>query len=558
MSGCGGRDVWMALRTPRRLLIASGGVARRHLWLGAAALTAACLCVFSALTVGVLWHPDGTDYAQIARELTEGHGFTSRQAIYALHLRFLKVHGLLWGDWPSLHRFPLPSLALAACFLVMGAGVSAVLAYGIAFQAATSALIFVWTRRAVGLAPAIVVVLLFSFNGAVMETGCQGLAEPVGMFFFTLSLFSAWRGLSDGRVRLQFWSGVALGLATLGRTDVVVAAPFLLLGIAVGIWRNTPRSKRPWGELGRRGGLFLVGIIVVLSPWLVRNLRMAGSPTFSLHSYFLLPAGTLPPATGDKWDVSLGWVSDFTPPLEYVRSHPGRVWRKWKHNAGLLLDDYPTLGGIRFLPVVSLLGLAMPVGRRMRGIAWLLFLSFAAHAALVCLTDKYMPRYHYYFLPSMLVVGVGVVWQALGRIPRHGARVAVLFLLVPVAVDAAQISEAARRARVWSSFVDDEELDFIRTHVDEDGVVFSDVSWAVTWATERRSIRSHYDRRPDGTLTLAVVRLNDEFLPIDAVYLKFVAARTRRAHQHLKEDPRFNELFPHQHRFPDGAVVYYR
>ena len=110
----------------------------RHLWLGAGAVTAACLCTFAAVAVDGLSRPDGFDYAQIGRELAEGRGFSSRQAIYALHLRFLKEHDLLQAPWPNLHRFPLPSLTMAALFLVLGAGVPAVLTYGIGFHVATS------------------------------------------------------------------------------------------------------------------------------------------------------------------------------------------------------------------------------------------------------------------------------------------------------------------------------------------------------------------------------------------------------------------------------------
>ena len=65
----------------------------------------------------------------------------SRQAIYMLHLRFLKEHELLQADWPNLHRFPLPSLVMAGCFLVLGVGVPAVLTYGIGFHVATSMLL---------------------------------------------------------------------------------------------------------------------------------------------------------------------------------------------------------------------------------------------------------------------------------------------------------------------------------------------------------------------------------------------------------------------------------
>ncbi len=63
--------------------------------LGAGLFTAIVLSVLVGGSAQDLWHKDGLDYAQIAREIAEGHGFTSRQAIYALHLRFLEQRDLL-------------------------------------------------------------------------------------------------------------------------------------------------------------------------------------------------------------------------------------------------------------------------------------------------------------------------------------------------------------------------------------------------------------------------------------------------------------------------------
>ena len=70
-------------------------------------LSGLVLAGLAGFTVERIWHNDGLDYAQIAREVADGHGMSSRQAIYALHLRFLADHGLLDEPWPNLHRFPL-------------------------------------------------------------------------------------------------------------------------------------------------------------------------------------------------------------------------------------------------------------------------------------------------------------------------------------------------------------------------------------------------------------------------------------------------------------------
>jgi hypothetical protein len=91
-------------------------------------------------------------------------------------------------------------------------------------------------------------------------------------------------------------------------------------------------------------------------------------------------------------------------------------------------------------------------------------------------------------------------------------------------------------------------------------VIFSDQSDAVAWLADRKSIRLHFDRLPNGDPTLAALRFDDEFLPIEGVYL------SRRAlmhlpepiHAELRQGSRLRELFPNRHAFEDGSTFYYR
>lgn len=530
----------------------------RPLWLGAGVLTAACLLCFVWVTDDGLSRPDGFDYAQIARELVEGRGFASRQAIYALHLRFLEDHRLLHEDWPNLHRFPLPSLVMAGWFLIAGVGSFAVAAYGMAFHVATSILLFEWTRRAVGVAPAVAAAVLFSVNGPVLETGVSGLAEPAVMFFFTLALFLLWRASEATGLAWPLASGAALGLAVLSRTNTLIALPVFGAALCVPLFARGPDRPRPWREVSLRVAALVLGTLVVVSPWLIRNWTVAGSPMFSLHSYFLLPSGTLPPEEGDKWDVTLPWVSDFESPLEYGRVHPDRVQEKWTRHLGKFLAYYPSLVGIRGLPLIALLGLFVSAGRGLRPVGWVLFGSVALNALVVSLGDHFMPRYHYQALPGMVLLGVGATWTLLGRLGRPRVRLGALAAAVVLMVDIGGIQAATRYVDEGAGRVGRADMEFVRARTSDESVVFSDVSWVVTWETGRRSVRAHFDRRADGAPTLSVRRFNDEFLPVDGVYLRFLDRRTRLAHRTLRSDPWFREAFPNRHRFPSGAVFYWR
>jgi 4-amino-4-deoxy-L-arabinose transferase-like glycosyltransferase len=514
----------------------------------AAAFTACVLAAFAASSIQGLWRPDAFDYAQIARELYAGNGFTSRQAIYLLHLEFLAERGGLDGAWPTLHRFPLPSLAIAACYAVMGVGVAAVVAYGIVFHALTSGLVFAWGRAASGLPVACAATLLVTFNAAMLETAPSGLAEPPVIFFFTLSLYGLWLGREREGVGPALLSGAALGLAALARTNALFAAPVFLWVLA---------SRRRQRELG----IWCLALLVVLAPWLVRNTLVAGSPFFSLHSYFLLPAGTLP--DGWKWDLGQRWVREFVPPLQFVLENPGPVFAKWSTNLMGLLRDAPTLAETLGLPLVALAALLpLSPARGLRRPAQVLFGGFVLNAAFVSFTDIYFDKYYYLYLPGLALLASAFVWNALGRIETPSARGSAFVACVLVMANLPAVLAAGDSVRRQRARFDSAQLEFVRDHTDEAAIVMSDFSYAVTWATGRRSVRTHYDRLPDGATILATGWIEDHYLPIDAVYLsrEFTAGpgRSRTLRDTLERDARFRASFPVVHRFPDGALFFAR
>jgi len=519
--------------------------------------TALALSVFAVIAVDGLWRPDAFDYAQIARELVAGNGFASRQIIYELHLRFLETHGLLDGSWPNLHRFPLPSAAMAAWFLLVGVGDRAVVLYGVLFHALTSGLLFVWAQRAVGLPAAIATSLLFTANGVMLETGCAGLAEPPAMFFFTLSLFCLWRPNDLVRPRRELWAGATLALASLARTGVVTSLPAFLLGMIFG-----HRSAPDRGLRARASARFLLGFVLTMSPWLLRNQVVAGSPLFSLHSYFLLPAGTGDMAAGsvDKWDASLPWVRDFVSPVDFAWQHRNELWKKWRRNTSDLLHDYPAFGGTRLLPLLAPAAMWVFVGHDLHRIAWIVGGSFLLNAVVVSFTDMYFDKYYFHLLPALILLAVAVLWRMSAILPSGRARTTIFLAVIVSLTPWRGVSTAVERVRMAGRQVVRAHMQYIDTHTPANAVIFSDQSYAVTWMTGRRSIRRHIERRQDGRPVLSVLRFHSEYVPIGGVYLSRFDMRDPRiaaALENLEEDARFRAQFPHRKGFRDGAVFYH-
>jgi 4-amino-4-deoxy-L-arabinose transferase-like glycosyltransferase len=207
--------------------------------LSAGLFTAVVLSALVHWSVQDLWHKDGLDYAQIAREISEGHGFSSRQAIYALHLRFLEQRDLLDAAWPNLHRFPLLSIATAGLFRVFGAGSFGVHLTGILALAITSGILHLWARQCLGPWPAAATTWVLTFNASLYFGVQAGMPESLACLFTTASLYLLWRGSRSSRAAT--WGGVggALGLATLARTNVITLIPFVVAEVI----RVTPPSR---------------------------------------------------------------------------------------------------------------------------------------------------------------------------------------------------------------------------------------------------------------------------------------------------------------------------
>jgi len=537
----------------------SGGAA----WLGplaAAAFSATLLSGFAWLCVDGLWRPDAFDYAQIAREIARGHGMSSLQAIYALHLDFLRGHDGFAAPWPNLHRFPLPSLVLALWFRWLGPGTLAVVAYGVAFHAATSALLFGWARAALGTVAAAATVILFTCNGAMLESACSGLSEPPVAFFFTLSAWAAWRASRRNATALWLAAGAALGAATLARTNALLAAPWFALALALQAgWGEGAARTRARGAL-LAGALFAGGLLLVLAPWLLRNQALTGSPFFSLHGYFLLPSGT--GASWEKWDLTVPWVRERVPPLEFALAHPDALLAKWWRHLRALLADLPTFAATFGVFPLALVATLLPLRSGLRALAGLACGAFALNALLVSLTDFYFDKYSFHFLPLAILLAVAVLDRALDRLAPGRARGLAFGLALVVMADPPGIASAFERVPAQSARFERSHFERLRDWTGARDVILSDQSYAVAWQADRRSVRLHYDRLADGTPVLGALAISEHYLPIQGVYLsrEFLREPSRRQilRDTLERQPRFRRVFPRLHEFEGGALYFSR
>lgn len=241
--------------------------------------------VIAAALVGFPPYTDPAYYALVANQLATGHGF-SVPVLWS----FLEVGGRLPAD-PQLpvpsngHWMPLTSIVSAGFMWVLGPGwragqVPMVVLSALLVPATYAVGVDLWRSRWVG----IVAAMLAIFAG------------PLLVMYPTVDNFAVFGVCGAGAIwcavhairspRPIVWlvvSGLAGGLATLSRVD-----GFLLsVAPAAATWVLWQRGDRRVALIGL--GVAAVAFLLVMSPWLIRNVAVFGSalPSAGGHTLFI-------------------------------------------------------------------------------------------------------------------------------------------------------------------------------------------------------------------------------------------------------------------------------
>lgn len=223
--------------------------------------------------------PDAAHFMNVARCFSRGQGFSNPAA---------------WPAWMKPAKLPMPETfkepgypyAISALGPLVGgsfrAGQLLSLLTGLAIPLLTWAL-----ARRMGLdrGVAFLAGVLAAVSPLLLEQSVRVMVESVFTFVFLL----VWLALlpppdgpaQRGALTRDIAAGVLLGIAFMLRGQTLIAAPAVLVLIALGA---TPLAAL------RRAAVVLVAAIVTASPFLIRNLRLFGSPFHSdVGAYGLWP-----------------------------------------------------------------------------------------------------------------------------------------------------------------------------------------------------------------------------------------------------------------------------
>lgn len=218
-------------------------------------------------------YPDAYYYANLGRELAAGGGF---QIDYIWN--FVEVGGRLpdQGVLPipsNAHWMPLAALIQVPFIWILGPTATAsALPFWLAAAAVAPLTYLIGRDAAMPRWQAAMAGLLMAMPGAVAPYLGQPDNFSLFMLLGALALWLCARGLRGDR-RSFALGGLVVGLAFLARNDgVLLAVPFLL-AFGADLLRGPQRARIGWWPALAFGA----GMVIVVAPWLLRQLEVFGS-----------------------------------------------------------------------------------------------------------------------------------------------------------------------------------------------------------------------------------------------------------------------------------------
>jgi 4-amino-4-deoxy-L-arabinose transferase-like glycosyltransferase len=449
-----------------------------------------------------LVHSDAMDYAQLARNVIEGSGFTTD----VLRPLSLALHPGSGGEQPidahpDLTHPPLYAFVLALLFGALGARDDTVVLASCLFYLLTIPALYWlgirWFNRTV----ATVGVLLFVLWRQTAGHAISGLPVTLMTLLMTLLLVAlhraaepdAGRRVPDGR-RL-FGAGLVLGLCYLTEYAAVL---FL---IPIGIWLVMTNDQRPTtnadpgdARWGRRVSLshalvvgrwslvasFLAGFLILAGPWMFRNARLGVNPVVGLRSYELRMGTNAHPG------YSLYRAADRSAVAPLDMGMAAQIAKKGVLGAGVLYDQLPQLPGVWLTPFLVLSAFYRFRRPGVDALRWCGLGMLATFAVVSVFTratievESYVP-----FVPLFLVLGVAALVRLMAdQKLKPAASRAVLTALVLVTVF--PLATSLKFSVPVRSGIDTAGLG--RLPSVPGGVIASDVPWAVAWYGNRAAL----------------------------------------------------------------------
>jgi len=435
------------------------------------------------------------DHAQVARNIARGDGFTTN-FIRPLSLVFsAKVEG-----HPDLLNAPLHPLLLSLAFRVLPPNDNTVVFLSVIFWVASIWIVFFLTRRMFGPKTGALAAAVLMVSLSPMMSSMAGTATMVSMFLMLLLFYLLiGRAYPDGEAedarRQGLWPmaaiGAVLGLAVLNDYYYVAAVVPVLLFV---ILATAPHKN--W----RGAAIVAGGVVIVLLPWMVRNLVVTGNPIFTLSQYDIASHTGIHPGQSvlQHLDPQVAKAAALYPFLwENLRS----VLLKVRTGIRPLLESVPMFGGL-FIGPLFFASIFVTMQRRavrsLRRLFYGVVLSFALFMLLGAFSRESLVALE----PFAIIFAVGAVSRFIGAVdtdtlargwrerdwPRMWQPAKKLIVVgVLVLLAAFPVAHYVRLggARERPSML---KYEYLRMQAPSEGLLMSDSPWLAAWYCDRPSV----------------------------------------------------------------------
>ncbi len=349
---------------------------------------------------------DGTLYYEIAGNVTAGRGFrlngelTSRRPPgYPLFLAFM----IKFFDFP---------LSVYIAQAVLSAG--------------TCVLVYFLTKQIFDENSAILAAAFMAVDYASIRQVVSVMSEVLFVFFLIAGFFYFYKARDSRKGHHFLLSGIFMAAALLVREVILYFIPLFVA--VLWIW------KKQWKITTRMLVFYILGILLMISPWSIRNSLLYGKPvlfgTTAGHTLYFGNNPTVPDHfTGGDWELGLdtNFPKDpHLPPLftvqadryfyskaiEFIRENPERflkltgekmvnMWRpyisdsRWPAKIGM---------SVTYLPVIFLGIAGMALSARQWPAFWPIYLLIGYLVIIHAFTISHI-RYRFPIMPFIMIFG---------------------------------------------------------------------------------------------------------------------------------------------------------
>ncbi len=523
------------------------------------------ICLLISIIIAALWiwgfnpnyftRRDAYDYAQISMQFFQGRGLSTLQ-IFPRHIPHFQVHGILNNDfWPNLYRNPLLMVTNAPfLFFFDSVIIASVLQSGFWYLASIPVLFFL-AKRLTNLWVAIVSTIFYAADPVIFQYGYSGMTETLATFLLLCLLFVlTWDDEKRGKWLLI---GSLSALTYLARTQFVILIPLVFIYL----WITTPKPRRYSVSLWA-----LVGVLMVLTPWMVRNYRISGDPLFSFTTSRNLVLDAI--AEPSDLEMQLHAPVDL---FAILNQNGGAILQKFFRNvAGNVFSIAYWINSFRGMYLIFPLFFLMGLVRRddkapdgYRHFKWFTAILIVSTFLVISLT-VYSVRSYIMFRPMILIIGINeIIWLFDQFLRTQTLRAAGIAILIGLGLfQLGSVVIAHNNSLPAQSEFDLKTYKILMDETNEEALIASDISERISAMTERRTLRL-----PSNPAEL--LQINQNYLPVDYVLLSKDLVRgdlsdpdeqgyheTYDNYVHFVTTPEFLEVYDYEGRLPNGAELY--